>query len=228
MGSIRVMSCPLSKSMTSSAVQMGAAHGKVQQAPDKQPMNAVDIPGAAVADAPLESQQITDVAHQNADMTMTLAYASNGAAESAAPVLAPGQPDISMDTQSVASALLITGNGGKVVQPVAELSMSPEVPSLEPDKDPVHPDSMQASLAAPNDGIADSSGMQQPEAHDLAAAPEQPRLSAEQVLFFAITSVHMHGLSYVHYMHQREHVYMADMPSDSFMQWLSKAVEHRT
>ena len=182
MGSIRVMSCPLSKSMTSSAVQMGAAHGKVQQAPDKQPMNAVDNPGAAVADTPLESQQITDVAHQNSDTSMTLVYASNGAAESGAPMLAPGQPDIGMEPQSVASALLITGNGGKVVQPVAELRMSPEVPPLEPDRGPVHPDSMQASLAAPGDGTADSSAMQQPEAHDRMASPEQPRLSAEQVL----------------------------------------------
>ena len=183
MGPIRVMSCPLSKSMTSSAVQMGAAHGKVQQAPDKQPINALDIPGAAVADAPLESQQITDVAHQNADMTMTLAYTSNGAAESAAPMLAPREPDIPMAPQSVASASLSAGNGGKVVQPVAELRMPPEVPPLELDKESMHPESIQASLATPSDGTADSSAMQQPEAHDRMAGPEQPRLSAEQVLF---------------------------------------------
>ena len=174
---------------------MGAAHGKVQEAPDKQPINAIDVPGAAVADAPLESQQITDVAHQNADVTMTLACASNGAAESAAPMLAPGQPDIPMEPQSVASALLVTGNGGKMVQPVAELRMSPEVPSLEPDKDFLHPDSMQASLAAAGDGTADTSAMQQSEAHARMAAPEQPRLSAEQVLFLAKASGHMYGFS---------------------------------
>ena len=179
MGPIRVMSCPLSKSMTSSAVQMGAAHGKVQQAPDKQLVNAVDISEAAVADAPLDSQQITDVAHQNADMTMTLAYTN---AESAAPMLAPGQPDIPMEPQSGASASPITGHGGKVVQPVAELSRSPRVPSLEPDKDPVHPDSMQASLAAPGYGTADSSAMQQSGAHDRLAPTEQLRLSTKQVL----------------------------------------------
>ena len=102
--------------MTSSAVQMGAAHGKMQLAPDKQPMHAEDVSEAAAVDAP-----------------------------------------------------------------VAELRMSPEVPSHEQDKKLMHPHSMQASLAAPDDGTADSSAMQQPESHNLAAAPEQPRLSAEQV-----------------------------------------------
>ena len=171
--------------MTSSAVQMGAAQGMMQQAPDKQPINAMDVSGAAAADAPLESQQITDVAHQNADMTRTLGYTSNDAAGNAESMLAPGQPDIPMEPQSVAAALLSTGNDGKVVQPVAELRMSPEVPSLEPDTEPMHPDSMQASLAAPRNGTVDSSAMQQPETQNLMAAPEQPRLSAEQVLSLA-------------------------------------------
>ena len=200
MGTAWVMSCPLSKSMTSSAVQMGAAHGKMQQAPEKQPMNTVDVSEAAAANAPLGSQQITDGAHQNADMTMTLACTSSGAAESAAFMLAPKQPDIHTEPESVAPALLMTGNGGKVTPPLAEIGKPPEVPPFEPDNIPVHPDSMRAGLAATSDGTADSSAMQQSAAHDLMPAPEQPRLSAQQVLFWANASVYMHGLSHVQYM----------------------------
>ena len=192
--------------MTSSAVQMGVAHGKMQQAPDKQPMNAVDVSEAAAADAPLKAQQITHVAHQNADMTMTLAYTSNGA-KSAAPMLASGQPEMHVEPQSVAPALLMTGNGGKVVQPVLGLHVSPEAPPLESNSKSMHPDPMQASLAAPGDIIADSSAMQQSEARELVAAPEQPRLSAEQVLALAKASVYKHGLSCVHCVQQWDQVY---------------------
>ena len=211
---------------------MGAAFGKMQQAPEMQHINAVYSSEAAAADAPMGAQQITDVAHQIADMSMILASASSGV-ENAAPMLTPGQPDMHKQPHSVAPALLMTGNGSKVVQPAAELRMSSEVPPLEPHNDSMHPNSMHASLAAPSDGTADSSAMQPSEAGHSMAAPEQPRLSAVQVLLLAKASVCMHGLSCVQSVQQWDHVCMSawltcHLICDSRLHRLFRAMQHRT
>ena len=218
--------------MTSSAVQMGAACDKMQQAPNMQPMEAVYYSEAAAASAPMRAQQVSEVAHQISDMTMTLANASN-AVENAAPMLASKQPDMHMQPNSAAPALLMTGNGSKVVQPAAELRMSSEVPPLEPDNDSMHLDSMIASLGAPSNGTADSSAMQQSEARDSMTAPEQPRLSAEQVLLLSKASVYMHGLSCVQSVQQWDHVCMSawltcHLICDSRLHRLFRAMQHRT